>query len=701
MKGEEQKLVDFLQGFKNRFVIPVYQRCYAWKVANCKQFFNDLIKTAESGSSSHFFGSIVSVYNPEGKLQEFQIIDGQQRITTTTLLLLAMYNLIQEGKVKSEDEDLPVQIYTEYLASKYKQGDARIKLRLTPKDFEALKKLFENQGDFIEESNVTINYRYFYNELQNLSITLDELYEAIGCLEVISITLNPQYDDPQLVFESLNSTGLKLTEGDKIRNYVLMGLNQNAQKEYYENYWTKIESRTNGQIDLFIRDYLSVQTGRTPSFPQIYFVFKKYVEDRQIKPEPLLQELKRYASYYEKLLGNNVQDKRLKACIDRLNRQETTITRPFFIQVLKLEEEGIISSEETFEIFQITESYVFRRLICDFSTNVLNKVFLSLHREIVRYDKTTDNYLEKLKFAYTSKTGRALFPNDEEFAKAFSCKPIYEKMNSKNRIYILERLENFGTKEVINVYDLIANGDCSIEHIMPQTLTSSWKRDLGEDYAQIHANWLHRAANLTLTAYNSKYSNNSFVEKRDMENGFKSSGFKMNQFIAQKERWREEELKERDAALRERALKIWPRPESSFTADQIPTVESFSLSDESLDFRRKKIYKFAFRKIEYYVKSWSEMFEQVVRLLHAEDKSILRQITSTTNHWLNSYVSNSPSGLRESYEIDRDLYVEANTSTHRKLVILRRIVKCYDDITPDEISFYIKETKKKEEEVQA
>lgn len=697
MKGEEQKLLDFLQGFKNRFVIPVYQRRYAWKAANCKQFFNDLIKTAESGSNSHFFGSIVSVHNPEGKLLEFQIIDGQQRITTTTLLLLAMFNLIQEGKVKPEDEDLPAQIYTEYLASKYKQSDERIKLRLIKDDFEALKRLFDNQGDFIEESNITINYRYFYNELQNLSISFDELYEAIGCLEIISITLNPQYDDPQLVFESLNSTGLKLTEGDKIRNYVLMGLEQNVQKELYEKYWTKIEARAQGQIDLFVRDYLSMQMGRTPSFSQIYFEFKKYVEDRKIETEELLTELAKYASYYEKLLGVNVADKQRKTCIDRLNRLETTIVRPFFLQVLQLEAENVVTNEETLEMFLIAETYVFRRLICDFSANSLNKLFVALHREIVRYDQTTNNYFEKFKYALLSKTGRSLFPKDEEFVEAFSRKPIYEKMNGKNKLYILERLENFGSKEVIDVYGLIANGACSIEHIMPQTLTSLWKRDLGENYAQTHADWLHRAANLTLTAYNSKYSNNSFAEKRDMENGFKSSGFKMNQLIAQKESWGEEELKERDAALRERALKIWHYPETSFEPEQNFAAESFSLADKDYNYKGKKIYKFAFRENEYFVKSWSDAFEKVVRLLHAEDRSVLTQIAYSSNLWLSAYVKTTPADFRSSYEIGPNLYIDAYTTSNKKILILRHIFKQYEDVDKDELLFYLREKSKNDD----
>ena len=273
-----------------------------------------------------------------------------------------------------------------------------------------------------------------------------------------------------------------------------MGLPIKQQSDFYERYWNKIEVCTDYEVSLFIRDYLSVKQQLIPAMNKVYFTFKAYVEESGTDIEHLLQELLSYAKWYRILLKGNTTDTELNSCIYRLNRLETTITRPFFLEVLRLQANNKILLSDVKEIFLYTENYLFRRSICDLPTNALNKIFLMLHREIVRYDGTEDNYVKKFKYALSAKSDRGRFPDDNEFIEAFTVRQVYQ-MNSKNKIYMLERFENFGTVEVQNVYKQVDDGVYSIEHIMPQHLTPAWVKELGEEYESIHEIWLHRLAN--------------------------------------------------------------------------------------------------------------------------------------------------------------------------------------------------------------
>ncbi len=688
MKGSEMKLIKYMEGADKRFVIPVYQRNYDWKMENCKQLYDDLVKVIRDERKNHFFGSIVSTFNPDGDNEEYQIIDGQQRLTTVSLLLLAMYNLIKQGKMIPIDKRLSDRIYEDYLVDKYQPEETRIKLKPIKNDRNAFGKLFGEEEEHIGSSNLTINYNYFYDRIQKEEITIDQLFQAIRSLEIINIRLDSE-DNPQLIFESLNSTGLDLSEGDKIRNYILMGLPTKQQEAFYEKYWNKIEENTNYQVDLFIRDYLSVKQQSTPSLNKIYFTFKGYVEDDKLETEELLIDLLNYAHLYKILLTGKIGDKRLSTCIYRLNRLETTVTRPFFLEVLRLNREGILNMNDVVEVFLVTENYLFRRTICELPTNQLNKIFLLLHNEVIRYNGTSDDYVEKLKYALLSKKERARFPEDVEFTEAFGNKQIYS-MNAKNKMYILERFENFGTIEDKDIYRHFDDGDYSIEHIMPQHLTPAWAESLGENYEQIHETWLHRMANLTLTGYNSKYSNNTFYEKRDMKNGFRDSGIRMNQWIATCEQWGEAELEERNVYIKRRALEIWASPVTTYKPVK-KQLESYTLDDE-INLTGRKIARFVYLTMEQPVKNWAEMFENVVRMLHLGDKSVLNNLAYETDDSvdLSVYVSYKKENLRNYIQIDSGIYVERNTSTWTKLSILRRLFALYK-LDPSDLIFYLRD----------
>ena len=689
MKGSEAKLVSYMQGSDKRFIIPVYQRNYDWRIENCKQLYDDLIAIIRKERSSHFFGSIVSVHN-DGEFNEYLIIDGQQRLTTISLLMLAMYNLMKAGIITPAQSNLADKIYKTYLIDEWQEEDTRIKLKPVKNDSAAFGLLFKDVEDYIQGSNLTVNYNYFYSRIQKEELSIDELYSAITKLEIINITLNKD-DNPQLIFESLNSTGLALSEGDKIRNFILMGLPTKEQNDYYEKYWNKIELCTNYDVSLFVRDYLSVKQQAIPSMNRVYVTFKSYVEENQLETEELLKDLLDYAKWYEILLKGKTEDRILNACIYRLNRLETTVTRPFFLEVLRMLKSGtsLLSVEDAREVFLLTESYLFRRNICDLPTNALNKIFLMLHREIIRFDGTEADYLEKFKYALLSKSDRGRFPNNDEFSEAMGTRQIY-LMNIKNKAYILERFENYGINEDKDIYRHLDDGTYSIEHIMPQHLTPQWVSALGDDYADIHETWLHRLANLTLTAYNSKYSNNTFSEKRDMEKGFRQSGLRLNTWIANQEEWTLAELEARRDRLVSQALNIWTLPKTSFKPAE-KQLDAYTLDDD-VDLSGREIARFGYKNTEQPVDSWITMMAQVLKILHAEDKSVLARLAHTHNpdDELDAYVSDSPADLRGALEIDQNIYLERNTSTNTKVSVLKKFFRAYGQ-NPEDLVFFLKD----------
>lgn len=689
MNGNAQKLIKYMDGASKRFIIPVYQRNYDWKIEHCKQLYDDLVKVIRQNRKSHFFGSIVSVQSETGTMEEFLIIDGQQRLTTVSLLLLAIYHLVRSGQMVSQDKQLTDKILKKYLIDEYEPEEKRIKLKPIKNDQKAFNALFDKDEARIPDSNLTINYQYFHDRIQCEEISIDELLDAICRLEIINISLNHE-DNPQLIFESLNSTGLDLSEGDKIRNYILMGLPNDQQVKYYEKYWNRIENYTDYDVSSFVRDYLSVKQQSTPNVNSIYLTFKKYVEDEGNPGlELLLKDLLAYAKRYAILIKGGHVDERLNNCIYRLNRLSTSVTRPFLLEVLRLSESGGLGPDELVEIFQFTESYLVRRVICDLPTNALNKIFLLLHREIIRMDSSEKDYVEKFKYVLLSKKERARYPSDDEFAECMSTRNIYG-MNAKNKLYLFERLENADTVETKDVWDHLDRGEYSIEHIMPQHLTAAWVTALGDNYEIIHTNWLHRLANLTLTAYNSRYSNSPFLDKRDMAHGFRDSGLRLNQWIAQKERWGLPELEERDRLLRKRVISIWPYPTSSYAPPE-KQLESVSL-DEDVVFTGRLLAKYSFKGIEQPVASWTSMYQQVITMLHSENKAILTKLAVSQDPAvdLSQHFSMRATSFNACRQIDTNLYIWTGTDTQYKINVLRKLFSLFG-VSESELVFYLRD----------
>lgn len=695
MKGSEAKMTGFMEGADKRYIIPVYQRKYDWKTDNCRQLYDDLKKIIINNRESHFFGSIVSSVVPNGSKIEYHIIDGQQRLTTITLLFLAIRNLISQGRISYTETRLDEQISQRFLISPWAKEDDKIKLCPVKSDREALAKLFGDEEDYDFSSNLTINYQFFYDIVLKEEVSVEDLYAAIGKLEIISITLDAE-DNAQLIFESLNSTGLALTEGDKIRNYILMGLKPQEQNRFYDLYWTKIERATANDVSGFVRDYLSIKQQITPTISNVYGAFKRYAEEVHLPIETLLIDLLRYARLFEKLLicKSGLNEKKLDDCLYRMKRLEIVVTRPFLMEVLRLNQDGKLRTDDVLKIFLITENYLFRRNICEVPTNALNKVFLNLNKEILRYDNTADHYVDKFIYALLSKKESGRFPDDEEFTTALAVKQVY-LMRGKYKAYLFERLENYGTIETKDVYMHLDNNTYTIEHIMPQHLTPAWTEELGTNYTEIHSTWLHRLANLTLTGYNPNLSNHTFIEKRDAEEGgYRKSGLKMNQKIAAKDSWGLSELEERNEELLSLATKIWSYPQSTF----IPTEKEFdscTLEDDNIDLTGHDIAKYSYQNVEQTVTSWIDMFEHIVKFLHQKDKSVLSELAFGVNssNDLENYISNKEENLRSALKIDENIYMEKNTSTAFKMSILRRLFPLYD-ADPMDLVFFLKDPKK-------
>ncbi|MGY3724362.1 Uncharacterized conserved protein, contains ParB-like and HNH nuclease domains [Granulicatella balaenopterae] len=670
MHGEATFLVKAMTGVNERFYIPVYQRNYNWKIANCKQLLDDLFKVILEDRQSHFFGSVV-VAHGEGSHDRL-IIDGQQRLTTVTLMLLALVHLLDEEAIAVQEDTLKKRIMEQYLVDPYNNLSAeRIKLRPIEEDRKALERLFDEPYERIADSNISLNYEFLKRELVLSEYSADDIFQAICKLEVIWIQLGAE-DNPQLIFESLNSTGLDLSEGDKIRNYVLMGLSMAQQNDFYYRYWKKIEENTDDQVDLFIRDYLTLVTKQIPNMKDIYFAFKEYLAKLESDNiEALLKELLYYAKLYRVLLHGTGAGDELDGMIYRLNRLETKVTRPFLLEVLALHKAGTLTSAELEDVFSTVENYIFRRTICDVATNALNKVFASLHQNIIALDQTTDNYVDKMCFLLLKGKESKRYPDNHEFKEALRTKNIYN-MQAKNRQYYFERLENYGTMETKDVWTHLDKRTYSIEHIMPQSLSKQWAKELAKDGnpEDIHEKWLHKAANLTLTAYNTQYSNSPFAEKRDTEKGFKASGLRMNQWISQQEHWGVKQLEERMNLIVERSLMIWQYPTTQY--QPLGTEEAFVTLADTDKMTGKKIKRVVFKGSEIPVTAWVDMFERILILLHGENKAILKKVAySQEDGYLENSFATTADVFNNSRKIDEHIYVNTNTDTEMKLRILR------------------------------
>ena len=683
MKGEAKQFLKFIDGSDKRFIIPVYQRNYSWQNKHCAQLLNDLKGLIKKPDAPHFFGSIVSSHMQGGKREDFLIIDGQQRLTTISILLIAIVDLLKHKKVIPKDDRLIEKITKKHLVDEYQEDQRKIRLKPIKDDCKAFDALFGDESDFVDGSNVTSNFRYFRDRILNENIDIDDLYDAISRLQTIDIFLEKD-DDPQLIFESLNSTGLELEEGDKIRNFILMGLSSELQEKYYEAFWNKIEKNTNFKVSDFFKDYLTLKLNRTVVIKDIYFTFKDYVKKNNDDIEALLQDLLEYSKFYAIILNPTQYQNSFTAVLVRLSQLEFTVIFPVVLAILKRWNEKNLTDQEVTELLRVTEIFLFRRLIVGLATNALSKIFATLDKDVTKKAQSSQlaSYAEIYKYVLLNKEESSRFPNDDEFEQALFSRNIYA-MSSKNKAYLFSFLENEESKEQINVIERIKDGTYTIEHIMPQTLSPVWQKELGEKSQQIHEQWLHTLPNLTLTGYNSKYSNRPFKDKLDVENGFKDSNLRLNQYVRECLKWTEDELVERQSRLSKKSLKLWYYPTTSY-APPVEETNEYLLEDD-FDFTGYTLVSYTLYDVESKVQSWKEMQIDVVKYLLEQHTTKIMSLCADQKFYDLSLLETT----NNFTEISRSVFLYTNCSTRTKINILKKIFEqC--DVEQSELGFLIK-----------
>ncbi|GAA6857197.1 DUF262 and DUF1524 domain-containing protein [Helicobacter pylori] len=563
-------LLNFIKdNQKNQLVIPIYQRVYSWEKEQCKQLWDDIIKIGgDDKMDGHFIGSILLyVLRNDTKHSDktLFIIDGQQRLTTITLLLTAL---------RDHWSDKRKEIENHYLINSDKDGDKKFRLILSESDKDTLLSLIDKDRRKPSEpsSKIMENFKLFEEWIRKNTNQLETIFKGLEKLMIVKITFKKGKDDPQLIFESMNSKGIELTQTDLIRNYIVMETEIEKQEGFYNKYWRAMEEdfKQNEKLfNQFVRHYLTIKTREIPNINKVYVAFKNYRQKEGIGIEDLLKDLQKYCGYFCRIVFKKESDKDLNKALGFLVDLEMDVIYPLLLELYSDYSDGVLSKADFIPIIALIESYICRRAVCGLGTNSLNKVFPSFTKHIQK-----DEYFKSLEAHFGSLTNNQRFPNNNEFKDCFIAINFYNLKEKKK--YFFERLENFDTKEPVNTQK------CTIEHIMPQELTEEWKKDLGENFQAIHNKYLHTIGNLTLTGYNPEYSNKSFKEKQDMEKGFKDSPLRLNQGLRDLESFGEEEIKKRANDLAHLALKIWTYP--NLDAE---TLEKYK---PKKDKKEKKVY---------------------------------------------------------------------------------------------------------------
>jgi uncharacterized protein with ParB-like and HNH nuclease domain/predicted transport protein len=582
MKATEANFIQFLQGKNNQFIIPIYQRTYSWTIDQCNQLWEDVLRVASRPEiPGHFIGSIVYIAKGIYKVastQQLLVIDGQQRLTTLSLLLLALAKALEIKPESAEINSKKIKNY--YLVNSDEEGELHYKLMLTQTDKDTLISLIDNHPKPSKFSHrIVENYQFFEKAIKDCKIDLTTIFKGIEKLIIVDVSLDREQDNPQLIFESLNSTGLELSQADLIRNFILMGLEPKEQNDLYRDFWFPMEEsfgQTYGSVyfDRFMRDYLTIKNkGRIPKIDEVYIEFKSYLRSNpSIGMQEIVADLYRYSKHFIKLAFEKETDSEIKSAIEDINILKVDVVFPFLLEVLDDFEKNLVTREDLVTIIRLIESYVFRRVICGIPTNSLNKTFATLYGAINKTD-----YVESLKASLLLGKSYRRFPDNEEFQKEFVNKDVY---NFRNRNYLLRKLENAYRKK-----ELIRIEGCTIEHILPQNekLSEQWKRDLGPDWQRVQNQYLHTIGNLTLTGYNSEYSDHTFLEKRDYpeRRGFRNSPLYLNEYLSTIGHWDEQTIKERARILSDHAANIWKIPSlPKEVLEKYQSVEKGKTEDE-------------------------------------------------------------------------------------------------------------------------
>lgn len=556
MQATQASLHKLLEG-KDQFIIPIYQRAYSWDESHSRQLFNDIVRVGGTGDS-HFIGSVVyfkPIDSPTTVISALLVIDGQQRLTTVSLLLLALVHFLKEHKGISLKGETWQAIQESYLIHRYQEDDTKYKLLLSKKDKTTFKNLIDeiDRGDK-DSKKVLETYDFFSRELGKLSVeSIQSVYHGIKSLMIVVVLLESGKDNPQLIFESLNSTGLDLSQADLIRNYILMGQEPDAQNDLYNRYWYPMEQNFGENIHRlpwFIRDYLTMKQSSIPNINLVYQAYKRLLPPNSVPEsiEKAVIDLHRYAKFYARIALQQEPDNDIKQKLKEISKLKIDTSYPFLLAVYGDYEEEKITKEEFVAIIGLVGSYIFRRGACGIPTNSLNKVFATLYKRV-----RPENYLESVKAAFLHLGGNRRFPDDAEFAEQLQVRAVY---NFGAKKYLLESIENWGRREPVNATDW------TIEHILPQNpdVSPEWQAELGEDWEIVRDTYLHTLGNLTLTGYNSELSDKPFKDKKATTGGFNDSPLFLNKSVQTTKQWNKAAILNRASLLAKRACEIWESP---------------------------------------------------------------------------------------------------------------------------------------------
>ncbi|MFT3740535.1 MAG: DUF262 domain-containing protein [Breznakibacter sp.] len=663
MKANETKVDKFLATNETTFAIPVYQRNYDWNLVQCRQLLFDIIETGKNEKvNAHFIGSIVyvhdDVYTASG-LTELTIIDGQQRLTTITLIFIALYRLAQQ----LDNPTLVSRIHKTYLINEFAPEAEKLKLKPTENNKEALRHILSSADDgdeFKGYSRIIENFNFFKSHINKENF--ETVMRGLNKLIFVDIALDRQKDNPQRIFESLNSTGLELSQADLIRNYILMGLSRTNQEKVYKSYWEVIEKNAKDEIlnksrvSDFIRDYLTLINKEIPNKGEVYIKFKSQYPTTTIDElESVLADLKSLVKYYNKLINPKKEsDKEIRTQLEYINRLEINVAFPFLMKVYEDYSNSLINKPTFISVLNLVQSYTWRRFILGLPTNALNKIFMGLY---YHKDFKTDDYLPSIQRILLKLSRVQRFPRNAEVINALKEKDVYN-IKPKNRIYLLERLENYNNNELVFID---GNSDITIEHIFPQNPDPKWKIELGQDeYNFIKENYLNTIGNLTLSGNNGKLGNKSFVEKRDMnidgkEQGYKFSRLWLNRDLKEKEKWNKEEIERRANEISERFMKIWELPEIDM--EQESGNDEVNIFDAEDPKHKKLEYAIFFDQrlnVNQVAKLYIEIFKQLFDL---QPETFF---TSDIGQKISLSKNPSEDGLRQVLPLNDTYFIEGN-----------------------------------------
>jgi len=436
MKATEAKLLEFLKK-SPQFVIPIYQRTYSWGERECQQLWDDILRTGHDDRVlAHFVGSIV--YVEKGLYQissqsPLLVIDGLQRLTTVSLLMEALARRIGDSEPLEGFSAIKLRSY--YLLNPLEQGERKYKLVLSQTDKASLIALLNQQSKPKDHSiRVAANFQFFNERIAENADDLAGICKGLAKLVIVDISLNRDQDNPQLIFESLNSTGRELSQADLIRNYILMGQEPEPQTRLYEQYWRPMEIDFGQEayainFDSFMRHYLTVKTGEIANLSEVYDAFKQYARSPKAPDvEAQVADIRAFAGYYCAMALGEEADAELKVAFHDLRELKVEVAYPFLLELYRDYATHVLTRTELIHAVRLVESYVFRRAVCAIPTNSLNKTFATFSRALKK-----DRYVESIQAHFLLLPSYRRFPTDDEFKRDLQTKDLY---NFRSRSYL-------------------------------------------------------------------------------------------------------------------------------------------------------------------------------------------------------------------------------------------------------------------------